>query len=124
MGRQRAFGELELAILSVVRSKGRVTVRDVYEALGGQGGYTTVMTVMSRLADKGELLRERIGRRYEYWIQSRGKEKRFGLLERIKNKIFGGDALAMVSYLIDNERHITEKELKEIRKLIDKKRKK
>ncbi len=36
-----SFGELELAILKIIRECGRVTVREVYEKLGSEGGYTT-----------------------------------------------------------------------------------
>ena len=53
------FGELELSILQTVQKLGRATVRDVYASLGSEGSYTTVMTVMSRMADKGELMREK-----------------------------------------------------------------
>lgn len=45
-------------------------VREVLESLNGDReahlAYTTVMTVMSRLADKGILRRERVGRGFHY----------------------------------------------------------
>ncbi|MBW3593731.1 MAG: BlaI/MecI/CopY family transcriptional regulator [Actinobacteria bacterium] len=49
---------------------GPVSVRDLVEDLNGQRSqplaYTTVMTVMSRLAEKGVLSRRREGRGYLY----------------------------------------------------------
>ena len=49
---KRAFGELELAILQILKAGGRMSVKEVHQALGGHDKYTTIMTVMSRLAEK------------------------------------------------------------------------
>ncbi len=95
------FGELELSILKVVRELGRVTVREVYEKLGSEGSYTTIMTVMSRMADKDELMREKEGKQYTYWIVSQNASSSKNILKRIQDKIFGGKPSAMVSYLLD-----------------------
>jgi predicted transcriptional regulator len=67
------LGELERAVMDQVWALGEagepsVSVRDVHEALTASRGlaYTTVMTVMGRLADAGLLLKERSGRAYLY----------------------------------------------------------
>lgn len=62
------LGELELAIMQIVWARGDVAVRHVYEALQAQRSiaYTTVMTVMSRLAQKGILATRKQGRAYYY----------------------------------------------------------
>jgi predicted transcriptional regulator len=39
---------------------------EVHEALGGDLAYTTVATVLTRLVDKGVLMRRRAGRAHEY----------------------------------------------------------
>lgn len=114
------FGELELSILKIVREFGRVTVREVYERLGSEGSYTTIMTVMSRLSDKGELTREKEGKQYLYWINSQNKSSSKSILKRIQHKIFGGKPTALVSYLLEDE-EITDEDLKEIENLIQKK---
>lgn len=116
------FGELELSILKIIRELGRVTVRDVYESLGSEGGYTTIMTVMSRMADKGELMREKEGKQYVYWIVSQNESSSKNILKRIQDKIFGGKPTAMVSYLLDTDSEISDKDLEEIEKLIQKRR--
>ena len=53
------LGPLEADIMEVVWAHGEVTVRDVHRALSGQRdiAYTTVMTTLGRLADKGLLRR-------------------------------------------------------------------
>jgi len=116
------FGELELSILKVVRELGRVTVREVYEKLGSEGSYTTIMTVMSRMADKDELMREKEGKQYTYWIVSQNASSSKNILKRIQDKIFGGKPSAMVSYLLDVDSEISDKDLEEIEKLIRKRR--
>lgn len=116
------FGELELSILQTVRKLGRVTVRDVYASLGSEGSYTTVMTVMSRMADKGELMREKEGKQYFYWIESTNQAPSKNILQRIQDKIFGGKSTAMVSYLLEADQEISDQELAEIAELIQKRR--
>lgn len=114
------FGELELSISKIVRGLGRATVRDVYEALGSEGGYTTIMTVMSRMAEKGDLEREKEGKQFVYWEAAQSKST--SILKRIQEKIFNGRASAMVSYLLDEDTKISDEELAALEKLIQKKR--
>ncbi|HEV2753502.1 MAG TPA: BlaI/MecI/CopY family transcriptional regulator [Solirubrobacteraceae bacterium] len=58
--------ELESEVMEEVWRRGEANVRDVLEALNGQGAkqraYTTVMTIMRRLDGKGLLCRRRAGR--------------------------------------------------------------
>jgi len=121
MGKLR-FGELELSILKIVRELGRVTVRDIYKSLGSEGSYTTIMTVMSRMADKGELMREKEGKQYIYWVDPQNDSPSKNILQRIQDKIFGGKSTAMVSYLLESDEEISDQDLLEIEKLIQKRR--
>lgn len=120
---RRGFGELELAILSLLRERSRLSVREVFEALGSRGSYTTIMTVMSRLAEKGDLDREKAGRHYEYWIPGNTKNRQ-GVLRRLKERVFGGCLVNFVSCLIDSEDELSEKELEELQKLVEEKKRK
>jgi predicted transcriptional regulator len=68
---RKDFGPLESEVMDAVwRAEGPVTVRDVVDDLNGRRSealaYTTVMTVMSRLADKDVLSRRKAGRSYVY----------------------------------------------------------
>ncbi|MTE20390.1 BlaI/MecI/CopY family transcriptional regulator [Streptomyces sp. TRM43335] len=65
----RQLGELEDAVMTRVWQWNRpVTVREVVEDLRRERpiAYTTVMTVMDNLREKGWLRREREGRAYRY----------------------------------------------------------
>jgi predicted transcriptional regulator len=64
---RRGYGDLAQAIMSLVsRADGPMTPAQVRSALGGDLAYTTVMTVMARLHDRGQLARQRAGRAYAY----------------------------------------------------------
>ena len=65
------LGPLEERVMAIMwRADGPMTVRDVLEELNADRdedlAYTTVMTTMARLAEKGLLGRERVGRGYRY----------------------------------------------------------
>ncbi|SCL18830.1 Predicted transcriptional regulator [Micromonospora rhizosphaerae] len=66
------LGDLERAVMdvlwdSVPSTSNGVTVREVADALAGRElAYTTVMTVLDRLAGKGMVQREREGRAWRY----------------------------------------------------------
>ncbi|MBQ1049768.1 BlaI/MecI/CopY family transcriptional regulator [Micromonospora sp. C51] len=66
------LGDLERAVMDVLwdtvpATSDGVTVREVAEALDGRElAYTTVMTVLDRLAGKGMVQREREGRAWRY----------------------------------------------------------
>ncbi|MEO3766098.1 BlaI/MecI/CopY family transcriptional regulator [Streptomyces sp. B8F3] len=64
----RRSGELERAVMDVLWDAGRPrTAKDVLDALPDRAlAYTTVITVLDRLAHKGTAQRERIGRSWHY----------------------------------------------------------
>lgn len=65
MGR---LGDLERAVMDALWARASpVSVRAIHEDLADRGlAYTTVMTVLTRLADKGFVTRERDGRAWLY----------------------------------------------------------
>ena len=98
------LGELETAVMEEVWRRGEATVRDVHGALNASAprerAYTTVMTVMTRLCEKGMLSRARRGRRDVYrptgsreeWLQGQARAGVDALVEE-----FGDLALAHFS---------------------------
>lgn len=63
---EKYLGELETEIMTVLWAGGELTVRDVLARLDRPRAYTTVMTVMNRLVDKGLLRRTPEGGSYRY----------------------------------------------------------
>jgi predicted transcriptional regulator len=70
-GDDKLLGPLEAEVMQIVWAADRpVTVRELLEEINrgreSQLAYTTIMTVMSRLVDKGALSRTKQGRGYLY----------------------------------------------------------
>jgi predicted transcriptional regulator len=64
---RRARGALEHEVLAVLtEAGGAMTPGEVRHALGSELAYTTVMTTLARLCEKGILSRRRIGRSFAY----------------------------------------------------------
>ncbi|GHE04867.1 hypothetical protein GCM10010339_38070 [Streptomyces alanosinicus] len=67
MSGRRARGELESDVLAALwAAEGPRTARQVRDDLPGDLAYTTVLTILSRLHEKGMLVRHREGRGYAY----------------------------------------------------------
>lgn len=84
-GVEKLLGELELAIMHVVWTRKHVTVRDVLDALRGQRkiAYTTVMTVMGRLVDKGLLVADKQNKSYVYHAEKSREELESHAVNRV-----------------------------------------
>lgn len=66
-GGRRAFGELEAEVLAALwAAPGPLVPAEVHAVLGEDLAYTTVMTILVRLHDKGLIEREKVGRAYAY----------------------------------------------------------
>lgn len=67
--KRREAGELERAVLAAVSgAEEPLSVGEVLPLLDGEPAYTTVMTTLARLAEKGALDRVRDGRAYRYQL--------------------------------------------------------
>jgi predicted transcriptional regulator len=68
IGLEKLLGPLEVRIMHIIWQGERTTVKRVHQQLASQHNiaYTTVMTTMSRLAEKGILNRHREGLAYVY----------------------------------------------------------
>lgn len=66
-GPRRAAGALEAQVLAALWAAGApLTPAAVQSEIGGELAYTTVMTILNRLHDKGVVTRERRGKAYAY----------------------------------------------------------
>ncbi|MGW5737707.1 MULTISPECIES: BlaI/MecI/CopY family transcriptional regulator [Streptomyces] len=86
--RRRGQGELEAQVLSALRAaEGPATAGWVQERLGADLAYTTVVTILSRLLDKGAVTRERAGRSFA-WLPAADEA---GLAARKMRKVLDGE---------------------------------
>nr|WP_202122682.1 BlaI/MecI/CopY family transcriptional regulator [Streptomyces sp. BA2] len=79
---------MEAQVLSALReAEGPATAGWVQERLGADLAYTTVVTILSRLLDKGAVTRERAGRSFA-WTPSADEA---GLAARKMRKVLDGE---------------------------------
>lgn len=92
---------LELECLSVLWPIGEGTVRDIHAALAASRprAYTTVMTIMDRLAQKGIVARRKVGRAFLYQPMLSADEARLNAVEKIVNGFFDGSREALAAHL-------------------------
>lgn len=110
---RREFGELECAVLRCLEGGEALTVRDVQGQLGSQSAYTTIMTVLTRLVEKGVCQRKKCGRSFLYQLPKQSR----GVFDRFKQRFFGGNSAEMVKALVDDEA-LSLSELETIEQLI------
>src|SRR5437879_3062301 len=110
----------ELEMMKVVwGGEEGVTVRDVYEALRARRpiAYTTVMTGMKTLEQKGYLKATQQERAYVY-RPSRPKQQVIrAMVREFVDRVFNGSGRPLVAHLIEDE-HLSEADLKEIARMM------
>lgn len=114
------LGETEMEVLHHVWDLGEATVSDVRERIldDRDVAYTTVMTVMKKLAEKGYLTYYKEGRSYVYAPAQQPDEVQHSLLSRLMEKVFHGSPSALVQTLVQRE-NLSDAERREIIDIID-----
>ncbi len=100
------LGPLEAEVMDRLWKRGRATVRDILGDVGRTRSlaYTTVMTIMTRLHDKGLLARDREGKTYVYRPAFTREEHRARLTRDLVRGLvdeFGDVALAHFAVELD-----------------------
>lgn len=114
------LGETELEVLDIVWELGTASVADVLEIIRKKRkvAYTTVMTVMRKLADKGYLEFKEEGRSYLYSPCIPAAQVRGRLLSDMVASVFGGSRVAAVRTLVESE-SLSDEQIAELRALVD-----
>jgi predicted transcriptional regulator len=92
---------LELECMSALWPMGEGTVRDIHRELSvaRKRAYTTVLTIMDRLAQKGIVTRYKAGRAYRYRANLTADEARLKAVEKIVEGFFAGSTDALAAHL-------------------------
>jgi|SRR6056297_2836442 len=114
------LGETEMEVLHHVWNMGEATVKQVRKRIleSREVAYTTIMTVMKNLAEKGYLKYRKDGVTYVYSPAQEPDSVRFNLVKDLIKKVFKGSPSELVQTLVQGE-DMDEKELSEIKKMID-----
>ena len=92
---------LELDCMNTLWPMGEATVREIRDGLAPRRprAYTTIMTIMDRLARKGVVERRKVGRAYKYVAQLSADDARAQALGQVVANFFGGSKEAMIAHL-------------------------
>jgi len=112
--------ELELEILKVLWEHGPLTVRHTRDALADfrDLAYTSVITVMNIMVDKGYLARKKEGASYIYRPLITQTATRKRMLKDLVNRAFDGSTAAAMVNLLESA-DLDEAEVERIRNLLN-----
>ena len=110
--------DAELGILRVLWTRGASTVREVAEAMGREGAYTTILKLMQIMTDKGLVKRDDSTRTHVYKATTSEDKMQKQLVTDLLDRVFEGSAAKLVLQALDAGKTSPE-ELAEIRKLLD-----
>ena len=118
------LGELQRAVIEVVWELGEASVHDVRDRLSHKKklAYTTVLTAMQKLEKAGWLRHRTHGKSYVYLPTRTREEAGARSVHKFVKRVFDGDTVLMFQHLM-RESSLSDTELRELRKMIDRKRK-
>jgi BlaI family transcriptional regulator, penicillinase repressor len=92
---------LELDCMNILWPVGEGTVRDIRDRLAERRprAYTTIMTIMDRLARKGIVERRKVGRAYLYRPNLSAEDARSQALVQVIENFFGGSKERLLGHL-------------------------
>lgn len=111
------FPPRELAVMSVLWRLGSATVADVREGLDEDLAYTSVLSALQTLEDKGYVRHEPEGRAYRYFPTVAAERAGRSAISRIREAIFQGSAERMFAQLV-SDRQLSREELERMRALL------
>jgi BlaI family transcriptional regulator, penicillinase repressor len=113
-----SFTDRELDVMAILWERGSGTVAEIRELLEDDLAYTSVLSVVRVLEEKGYVYHEGEGKAHRYFPAVHALAAGRSALTRIVDKIFGGSPEILIAQLV-NERKISAAEMKRLRKLID-----
>ena len=113
-----SFTDRELDVMAVLWRNGSGTVAEVRDALDDSFAYTTVLTVLRTLEEKGFVTHLAEGKAHRYLPAVTPAIAGRSALARVLDKIFGGSPELLLTQLV-SERNLSEADLRKLRKLLD-----
>ena len=108
----------ELEVMQVLWDKGSATVAEVRDALVDRMAYTTVLTVLRRLEDKGYVGHEEDGRAHRYHALVESHQVQESALDRLTRRLFQGSPELLLTHLVSH-RKLSEAQLRRLRDLVE-----
>jgi predicted transcriptional regulator len=113
------FPPRELAVMSVLWRLGSASVTEVRDALEEDLAYTSVLSALQTLEEKGFVRHEAEGRAYRYFPTVEAERAGGSALARVRDAIFDGSVERMFAQMVADKK-LSRKELERMRQLITK----
>ena len=114
---QIAFTDRELDVMSVLWDLDSATVAEVRERLTDDLAYTTVLTVLRTLEQKGYVGHTGEGRAHRYRPLVKREAAGRSALRRLVDKVFDGSPEMLLTNLV-SDKNLSDKELRRLRRLL------
>jgi predicted transcriptional regulator len=113
-----SFTDRELDVMAVLWRRGSGTVSEVRDGLDDDLAYTTVLTILRTLEDKGFVTHLAEGKAHRYLPAVSPEIAGQSALSRVLDKIFAGSSEMLLAQLV-SDRKLDAAELRRLRKLLD-----
>ncbi len=114
---QIAFTDRELDVMSVLWDLDSATVAEVREQLADDLAYTTVLTVLRTLEQKGYVGHTGEGRAHRYRPLVKREAAGRSALRRLVDKVFDGSPEMLLTNLV-SDKNLSDEELRRLRRLL------
>jgi len=114
---QIAFTDRELDVMSVLWDLDSATVAEVREQLADDLAYTTVLTVLRTLEQKGHVGHTGEGRAHRYHPLVKRDAAGRSALRRLVDKVFDGSPEMLLTNLV-SDKNLSDEELRRLRRLL------
>ncbi len=108
----------ELDVMNVLWERGSATVSEVLDDLHDELAYTTVLTILRRLEDKGHVRHESEGKAHRYLPLVERGAVQDSAIRRMTGKLFGDSPRLLMARLL-GKGELTRDQLRELRALVD-----
>jgi BlaI family penicillinase repressor len=113
-----SFTERELDVMGVLWDRGGGTVAEVRERLSDELAYTTVLTVLRTLEEKGYVAHVEEGKAYRYHPLVERQAAGSSVLRRMMRKLFKDSPELLLTHLV-SDRRLSDDELRRMRTLLE-----
>lgn len=112
------LSDRELDVMAVLWARGSGTVAEVRESLADPLAYTTVLTVLRTLEEKGFVGHEEEGKAHRYRPLVARERAGRSALTRMVEKLFEGSPELLVTQLV-SDRKLSTGEIRRLRRILD-----
>ena len=107
----------ELDLMAVLWDRGPCTVAEVREAIDDDLAYTTVLTILRLMEEKGYVSHTAEGRAHRYRPLVERSKAGASAVRRVTRRLFEGSPELLLTHLVEDEQ-LTEEEIRRMRDLL------